>query len=313
MIVTNGSMQADAFLFDELVAPGDAVIVEKPTLRPHAARPARARRRRAHGRAAARRHRHRRAAHAARGRRRRRRSRTSSPTSRTRPATRCRSPSATALLALAREYGFTIFEDDPYVDIRFRGEPLPTMLVADTATARVVYASSFTKTVCPGIRVGYLVGPEDLIAQIVKRATNTYISPDMVAQAIVYEFCASGDIDRSIATVKDGAQASAARRSGEALSASSPRRASPRPTAATSSGSSCPRAPTSTRSSRPPPSAACRRQGLRLPARGWRERAAPGLLRRHARQIDEGVGRLAEAYRSLLATRSAVCPRKLPG
>jgi DNA-binding transcriptional MocR family regulator len=67
----------------------------------------------------------------------------------------------------------------------------------------VVYASSFSKTVCPGIRVGYLVGPAELITRIQKRATNTYISPNMVAQAIVYEFCASGAIQRSIETVKD--------------------------------------------------------------------------------------------------------------
>jgi DNA-binding transcriptional MocR family regulator len=49
--------------------------------------------------------------------------------------------------------------------------------------------------------VGYLVGPEKLIADIAKRATNLYISPGMVAQAILYQFCVSGDIDRSIATV----------------------------------------------------------------------------------------------------------------
>jgi 2-aminoadipate transaminase len=105
------------------------------------------------------------------------------------------------LLALAAEYGFVIFEDDPYIDIRFSGEPLPTMLSMDDAGS-VVYASSFSKTVCPGIRVGYLVGPGALIADIQKLATNTYISPNMVAQSLVYEFCASGAIDASIATVK---------------------------------------------------------------------------------------------------------------
>ena len=52
-----------------------------------------------------------------------------------------------------------IFEDDPYIDIRFEGETLPTMLSQDEA-GKVVYASSFSKTVCPGIRVGYLVGPQ---------------------------------------------------------------------------------------------------------------------------------------------------------
>jgi DNA-binding transcriptional MocR family regulator len=106
-----------------------------------------------------------------------------------------------ALLGLAREYGFTIFEDDPYADIRFRGERLPSMLSMDGTDGTVVHASSFTKTVCPGVRVGYLVGPEKVIADIAKRATNLYISPGMVAQAIVHQFCVSGDIDRSIATV----------------------------------------------------------------------------------------------------------------
>src|SRR3954471_19368763 len=51
-----------------------------------------------------------------------------------------------ALVALAAEYGFTIFEDDPYADIRFRGEALTNMLSQDTHGV-VVHASSFTKTV----------------------------------------------------------------------------------------------------------------------------------------------------------------------
>jgi DNA-binding transcriptional MocR family regulator len=56
--------------------------------------------------------------------------------------------------------------------------------------------------VCPGIRVGYLVGPPELIAKIVRMATNTYISPNMVAQAIVNQFVRSGAITQSIDTVK---------------------------------------------------------------------------------------------------------------
>jgi 2-aminoadipate transaminase len=67
----------------------------------------------------------------------------------------------------------------------------------------VVYASSFSKTVCPGIRVGYLAGPEGLIGDIRKMATSTYISPNMVAQAIVAQFCESGAIESSIETVKN--------------------------------------------------------------------------------------------------------------
>jgi DNA-binding transcriptional MocR family regulator len=102
---------------------------------------------------------------------------------------------------LAEQHDFVLFEDDPYVELRFEGEEVPTMLSLDES-GHVVYASSFSKTVCPGVRVGYLIGPEELTAEISELATNTYISPSMVSQAIVAEFCRSGAIERSIATVK---------------------------------------------------------------------------------------------------------------
>lgn len=200
VLVTNGSLQADAFLFEHVVRPGDEVIVEKPTydrtllnlknmgakihqvsldkdgldtgelreLLESGVRP--------------------RLAHIIPN--------FQNPAGVTLSLERRRE-----LLALATEYQFTIFEDDPYVDIRFRGESLPTMLSLDTAGV-VVNAGSFTKTVCPGVRVGYLVGPTGTIAEIAKRAVNTYISPNMLSEVTVYQFCASGDIDGSIATVR---------------------------------------------------------------------------------------------------------------
>ena len=108
------------------------------------------------------------------------------------------------LLELAAEYDFTIFEDDPYIAIRFEGEALPTMLSQDDA-GKVVYASSFSKTVCPGIRVGYLVGPQAVIKQIQGIATNTYISPNMVAQSIVNAVLPLGPDRRRDRDRQDGA------------------------------------------------------------------------------------------------------------
>src|SRR5207247_9797493 len=105
------------------------------------------------------------------------------------------------LLELAEIYDFVLFEDDPYVELRFEGETLPTMLSLDEA-GKVVYASSFSKTVCPGIRCGYLAGPATTIADVVTMATNTSISPNMVAQSIVNEFCRSGALERSTETGK---------------------------------------------------------------------------------------------------------------
>jgi len=109
------------------------------------------------------------------------------------------------LLQLAEQCDFVIFEDDPYIELRFEGERLPTMLSLDDGD-KVVYASSFSKTVCPGVRVGYLAGPAAVISAVQtdqKIATETYISPSMVSESIVNEFCRSGAIDSSIETVKE--------------------------------------------------------------------------------------------------------------
>ena len=111
------------------------------------------------------------------------------------------------LVALAREHDFVVFEDDPYGELSFEGERLPTMFSLDTHRAtpgegNVVFASSFSKTIAPGVRIGYLIGPPALIADVTTLAVNTYISPNMLAEAIVYEFCRSGAINDSIEHVK---------------------------------------------------------------------------------------------------------------
>ena len=75
------------------------------------------------------------------------------------------------------------------------------MLSIDRAE-RVIHASSFSKTVSPGVRVGYLAGPAAEIAKLAKRANETYISPNMLAEAVVLELCRSGALDRNIEFVK---------------------------------------------------------------------------------------------------------------
>jgi 2-aminoadipate transaminase len=107
----------------------------------------------------------------------------------------------TRLVELAAEHGFWIFEDDPYRELPFEGDALATMLSLDRAD-RVIHASSFSKTVSPGVRVGYLAGPAGEIAKLAKRANETYISPNMLAEAVVLELCRSGGLDANIEFVK---------------------------------------------------------------------------------------------------------------
>ena len=109
-------------------------------------------------------------------------------------------PKRERIVELAAEHGFTLFEDDPYRQVTFGGDPLPTMLSLDH-TERVIHASSFSKTVSPGVRVGYLAGPSDRIAALAKRANETYISPNMLAESIVFELCRSGGLAENIEVV----------------------------------------------------------------------------------------------------------------
>jgi 2-aminoadipate transaminase len=104
------------------------------------------------------------------------------------------------LVELASEHGFWLFEDDPYRLVSFGGPAGQTMLDMDEA-GRVIHASSFSKTVSPGVRVGYLVGPEDAIATLSKRASENYISPNMLAESVVWELARSGALDENIKKV----------------------------------------------------------------------------------------------------------------
>ena len=79
-----------------------------------------------------------------------------------------------------------MLEDDPYGLVRYEGEAPPSLFDLEGGTL-VTYASSFSKTVAPGLRVGWFVAPAELAARIEARAVSTYISPPFLTQATVHE------------------------------------------------------------------------------------------------------------------------------
>ena len=104
------------------------------------------------------------------------------------------------LAELARERELLVLEDDPYGLVRYEGEPLPS--VFDLAEGvNVAYASSFSKTVAPGLRVGWFVLPPELAREIEALATSTYISPPYLSQATVLEFARSGHFEPNLERV----------------------------------------------------------------------------------------------------------------
>jgi DNA-binding transcriptional MocR family regulator len=105
------------------------------------------------------------------------------------------------LVELTREHGLTVLEDDPYGLVRFDGEPLPTVRELEGGE-RVIYASSFSKTVAPGVRVGYFVFPDSGLASALETAANdTYISPVLLGQATVHEFIERGRFEPNLERV----------------------------------------------------------------------------------------------------------------
>jgi 2-aminoadipate transaminase len=91
------------------------------------------------------------------------------------------------LVSLAEQYGFWFLEDSPYRFLRYRGEEQPTLF--ELKAERTLHMLSFSKLIGPGPRVGILYGQADLIQEIAKIAEDTYITPCLLSQGIVYQFC----------------------------------------------------------------------------------------------------------------------------
>jgi 2-aminoadipate transaminase len=114
-------------------------------------------------------------------------------------------PDRERLADLAVRHGLLLVEDDPYGRLGFDGEPPASMrdvLEARGAGHLGIYASSFSKIVAPGLRVGYAIVPEHLAAPVEQAALDAYVSPPLWPQAVVLEFLAAGFLPEHLARVR---------------------------------------------------------------------------------------------------------------
>ena len=100
---------------------------------------------------------------------------------------------------LAAEHDLLVLEDDPYGLIRFEGEAPPSLF--ELSGGRTAYTSSFSKTVGPGVRVGWFVLPEELARELEAAATATYITPVLLGEAAVYEFISRGSFEPNLVRI----------------------------------------------------------------------------------------------------------------
>lgn len=101
------------------------------------------------------------------------------------------------LLELASEYNVLIIEDNPYGDLRFKGEELPTLKSLDTEN-RVIYCGSFSKILSPGMRLGYIIGPAPLFEKIEMLKQVNDVHTPMITQLMCVQFMKKYDIDTYI-------------------------------------------------------------------------------------------------------------------
>lgn len=121
------------------------------------------------------------------------------------------------LIALADQYGIPIIEDDPYGELRFEGEHIPPLVVLDRreimrhnghhrdgeiCCGNVIYLSTFSKTLAPGLRLGWVVAPTDVIRQCVMAKQGMDLHSSTFIQMVAYEVVQDGFLDEHVREIR---------------------------------------------------------------------------------------------------------------
>ena len=106
-----------------------------------------------------------------------------------------------AVYALAQKYNAIILEDNPYGEIRFEGENIPSIKSLDT-DGRVIYCGSFSKVLAPGIRVGFVSAPKAIVQKIVVCKQVADVHTNILAQMIADEFVNNYDFETHLENIR---------------------------------------------------------------------------------------------------------------
>jgi 2-aminoadipate transaminase len=115
------------------------------------------------------------------------------------------------LVLLADRYGIPIIEDDPYGQLRYEGEHLTPLVVLDRANLKrdngyslgnVIYLSTFSKTLAPGLRLGWIVAPADVITKFVQLKQGADLHTSTFAQLVAYEVAKDGFLDEHVKVIR---------------------------------------------------------------------------------------------------------------
>jgi 2-aminoadipate transaminase len=112
-----------------------------------------------------------------------------------------------ALIRLADQHGVPLLEDDPYGQLRYEGDHVPSLVTLDAEyrgladagySGNVLYMSTFSKTLAPGLRLGWIIGPSDVIHRLAQAKQGVDLHTSPLVQLLVYEVARSGFLDRHV-------------------------------------------------------------------------------------------------------------------
>jgi 2-aminoadipate transaminase len=112
------------------------------------------------------------------------------------------------LVSKAREYGVPIVEDDPYGELRFEGEHLPSLLALEgerqeaTYRGNVIYLGTFSKIMAPGMRLGWVIAPAEVISKLVQAKQGVDLHTASFTQMIAYELLKDGFLDEHVHLIR---------------------------------------------------------------------------------------------------------------
>lgn len=113
------------------------------------------------------------------------------------------------IIELADHYGVPIVEDDPYGQLRFEGNHIPPLFVLDSRNRRgenngsnVIYLSTFSKTLAPGIRLGWIVAPAEVIQRLVQAKQGTDLHTSSLVQLVACEIASGGFLDGHVRRIR---------------------------------------------------------------------------------------------------------------
>ena len=118
------------------------------------------------------------------------------------------------LVELANHYGTPIVEDDPYGQLRYEGEHLPPLVQIDAElhdrarpdgefTGNVLYLSTLSKTLAPGLRIAWVVAPESVISRLVQMKQGADLHTSTFCQMVAYEVAKDGFLERHVLKIRE--------------------------------------------------------------------------------------------------------------